>query len=240
MAGHSKWANIRRRKASQDAKKSKTHGRVSKEIRNAVRMGGVQNNPRLQLAIQHAKKEGFAQSKIDSAIKRASGAQAGNYQEHPFEAYAPHGVALVIETMTDNHRRTVADVRSILNKYGGKLAANNLFSRKGVFLIPTNENMDKDALMLELLEAGVDSLEEEEERLYLTCPLQLFSKIKDMLFQANISSEEASLQYVPSVETQLSPSQAERVEKLIDILEESDDVHRVYDNMVVENPEGEA
>lgn len=234
MAGHSKWANIKRRKASQDSQKNKINTRLLREITVAARLGGETNNARLQAAIQNAKKEDVANTKIEAAIKRASASQGEDYEEHLYEAYAAHGVALAIETMTNNNRRTVASVRSILTKYGGKLAPNNLFSRKGVFTILPPENTDLEALTLELLEAGIDAFEEEERYFHFSCPLHVFSKVKDVLTQADITPQECSLQYVPDSYTTVSQEQNKRVEKLIEALEEDDDVQRIYDNMTLE------
>lgn len=238
MAGHSKWANIKRRKAAQDAHKTKARTRMIREIIVSAQEGGIDNNPRLQLAVQNAKKANVPKNKIDEAIKRASGTNAENYEEILYEAYAPHGIALVIETMTDNVRRTVAAVRSMLTKYEGKLTSNNalahLFSRKGVFTISTVNIEDTETLTFTLLEAGIDSLEEDEGQLYITCPLQEFSKVREALTQANITPEETSLQYLPTTTIPVSPDQAQRVEKLIEALENEDDVQRVYDNMTIE------
>ena len=238
MAGHSKWANIKRRKAAQDAQKNKARTRMIREIIVATQEGGTENNARLQLAVQNAKKANVPKTKIEEAMKRASGAQAENYEEILYEAYAPHGIALVIETMTDNVRRTVASVRSTLTKYNGKLTSNNalshLFSRKGVFTISTADVPDTEALTLTLLETDIDSLEEEEDHLYVTCPLQAFSTVRDALTQADIMPEEISLQYIPTTTIPLSPEEAQRVEKLIEALENEDDIQRVYDNMTVD------
>ena len=233
MAGHSKWANTKRRKASQDAKKNKVRTRMIREIIVAAREGGETNNARLQLAIRNAKKEDVPNDRIDAAIQRAAGGQGENYEEHLYEAYAPHGVALAIETMTDNNRRTVAAVRSVLNKYGGKLVTNNLFSRKGVFTLAKAGHPESEELTLTLLDAGIDTLEEDEEHIYFTCPLQVFSKVQATLSNANVTPQESALQYVPTSEVTLTSEQVTRVDKLIEALEDDDDVQRVYDNMAV-------
>lgn len=231
MAGHSKWANIKRRKASQDAQKNKLRTRLIREIVVAVRTGGVLNNPRLQVAVQQAKKENLPKSKIEEAIKRGEGGQGEQYTSHAFEAYAPLGVALLIDTVTDNHRRTVAAVRSVLNKYGGKLATNNLFVRKGVFSIPKAAVHDEDALTLELLEAGIDTFEATENFFHTTCPLQRFDVVKKTLDKLEIDPGEHSLEYLPSTTVSIQPREAERILEVLEALEATEDVQQVYDNM---------
>lgn len=238
MAGHSKWANIRRRKESQDAQKNKARTRLIREIIVSVQQGGTLNNPRLQVATQNAKKANVPKSRIEEAIKKASTSNSENYEEILYEGYAPHGIALVIETMTDNTRRTVSAVRSTLTKYGGKLssggALGHLFARKGVFTISTEGVADKEALTLTLLEAGIDSLEEDNNLFYITCPLGEFNNLRAVLEEAGITPEEATLQYIANNTIPLSAEQVQRVEKLISALEEQDDVQHVYDNMATE------
>ncbi len=238
MAGHSKWANIRRRKEAQDAQKNKARTRMIREIMVAVQQGGLDNNPRLQLAMQNAKKANVPKGKIEEAIQRASSTGGDNYDEVLYEAYAPLGIALVIETLTDNNRRTVAAVRSVLTKYNGKLTPNgtlaHLFARKGVFTLVNEEVADMEALTFELLEAGIDSIEGDETHTYLTCPLGEFSKVQATLTAQNVIPQEASLQYIAASSVPIVPDKAERIEKLIQALEQEDDVQHVYDNMDIQ------
>ena len=237
MAGHSKWANIKRRKAAQDTTKNKARTRMIREIIVAAQEAGTTNNPRLQLAVQNAKKNNVPKNKIEEAIKKASGANSANYQEIFYEAYAPHGIALVIKTQSDNNRRTVAIVRSVLTKYGGKLTSNNalahLFTRKGLFTIQKKEIKELETLTLTLVEAGIDTLEEEEKKLYFTCPLALFHTIRKLLTTWEITPEEMTIAHIPTTPVPISVAQAETVEKLIQALENEDDVQDVYENMTI-------
>ena len=238
MAGHSKWANIRRRKEAQDSQKNKARTRMIREIMVAVQQGGLDNNPRLQLAMQNAKKANVPKGKIEEAIQRASSAGGDNYDEVLYEAYAPLGIALVIETLTDNNRRTVAAVRSVLTKYNGKLTPNgtlsHLFARKGVFTLVNEEVSDMETLTFELLEAGIDSIEGDETHTYLTCPLSEFNKVQATLSAQNVIPQEASLQYIAASSVPITPDKSERIEKIIQALEQQDDVQHVYDNMDIQ------
>ena len=239
MAGHSKWANIRRRKEAQDAQKNKARTRAIKEIEVAVRQGGLENNPRLELAKQNArKKSNVPKDKIEEAIRRASSTGGAHYEEVLYEAYAPLGIALVIETLTDNNRRTVAAVRSVLTKYNGKLTPNgtlaHLFARKGVFTLLNEEVPDMEGLTFELLEAGIDSIEGDETHTYLTCPLSEFSKVQAALAAQQVTPQEASLEYIATSSVPITPDQSQRIEKLIQALAQEDDVQHVYDNMDIQ------
>lgn len=176
MAGHSKWANIKHRKSANDAKKGKLFGKLVKEIAMAAKQGGAmpESNPRLRLAIQNAKSANLPKDNIERAIKTGNNRNAATYTEVTYEGHAAHGVAVIVECMTDNLNRTVADVRAIFTKYGSGLGKSNalafLFDRKGVFTIRQTAATDEEALTLAMIEAGAEAIEPEAGYSHITCP----------------------------------------------------------------------
>lgn len=237
MAGHSKWANIKHRKGANDAKKAKYFGRLIKEIAAAAQQGGVapEANPRLRLAIQNAKGANVPKENIERAIRKGSGKDAANYIAVTYEGYAPHGVAVIVECMTDNLNRTVASVRAIFSKYGGSLGESGsvvfLFDRKGVFSIQTKDVADEEAMTLALIEAGAETLEDEEEYFYTTCTLENFGVLQKQLASLAIEPAESSLQYLPQMQIDLADDAYRSVMKLIETLEDNEDVQQVYHNL---------
>lgn len=239
MAGHSKWANIKHRKGAQDAKRGKIFTKLIKEITVSAREGGSdpEANARLRLAIQNAKAQNMPKDNIDRAISKATGSDAVEYSELTYEGYAPHGVAVFVETATDNQNRTVASVRSIFSKYGGSLSVNGsvdyLFERKGVFLINKDEAVDEDELTLQLIDGGAEEVDFNEGLIHVTCAMEDFGNMQSKLDELGLDVDNAELQRIPTTTLALDDEQFSAVMKLIDTLEEDDDVQKVYHNMEI-------
>ena len=237
MAGHSKWANIKRRKGAQDAKRSKIFTKLIKEITVAAKEGGEDPdaNPRLRLAINNAKGANMPKDTIERAVQKGSGADSESYTEASYEGYASHGIAVFVETMTDNINRTVANVRSAFSKNGGSLGTNGslefIFDRKGMFSFKLPEEADVDQLMLEVIDAGAEEVEIEDEYMHLSCAMEDFGAVQRKLDELNIEAENAELQRIPQNRVQLNDEAFEEVYKLIEVLEDDDDVQKVYHNI---------
>lgn len=236
MSGHSKWSTIKRKKGALDAKRGKIFTKLIKEISVAVKEGGSdpEANPRLRLAIQNAKGQNMPKENIERAIKK-SGDDGANYEELTYEGYAPFGVAVFVECTTDNLNRTVASVRSLFSKYGGSLGVNGsvdyMFERKGIFLIKQTEGMDKDDLTLELIDGGAEDVVFNEGYIEVTSAMEDFGNMQAKLDELGLEAETAELQRIPSTMVSLDDEQFEKVMKLIDALEDDDDVQKVYHNL---------
>jgi YebC/PmpR family DNA-binding regulatory protein len=237
MAGHSRWANIKRKKGALDKKRGKIFTKLVKEITIASRLGGPDPsaNSRLRLAIQNAKGANVANDTIERAVKKGSGADGTDYLEVTYEAYALHGVAVFIECTTDNINRTVQNLRTNFTKLGGSLGTNGslefIFTRKGVFTFPQNEKLDEEQFTLDMIDAGADDVEFEEGYVTVTCPMQEFGSIQKALDKMNITPENAELQRIPNTYVKLKNEELQKVMKLIDALEDDDDVQKVYHNI---------
>ncbi|SFE20609.1 YebC/PmpR family DNA-binding transcriptional regulator [Thermophagus xiamenensis] len=237
MAGHSKWANIKHRKGAQDAKRAKMFTRITKEIQVAVKEGGPdpESNPRLRLAIQNARSVNMPKDNINRAISKASEAGGDSYQEITFEGYGPGGIAVFLECMTDNNNRTVGAVRSIFNKRGGSMGTNGslsfLFERKGVFQIVKTNEMDLETLELELIDAGAQEIEMEEELIIVTTEMADFGAVQKKLDELGVKVENASLQRIPNTYKEVDVETAKKFLRMIDEFEENDDVQNVYHNL---------
>ncbi len=240
MAGHSKWANIKRRKGAQDAKRAKVFTRILKEISIAVKEGGNPDpdaNPRLRLAIANAKGVNMPKDNINRAIKRASDKDSENYQEVTYEGYGPSGIALFVEATTDNINRTVSNVRAIFTKYGGSLGTNGslefIFDRKGVFTIPMEaiEGKDLDELEMELIDGGAEEVEREEEFITIYTSFEDFGNMQKKLEELEIEAESQELQRIPNNTQALSLEDGQKVLNIIEKFEEDDDVNAVFHNM---------
>jgi YebC/PmpR family DNA-binding regulatory protein len=235
MSGHSKWSTIKRKKGANDAKRSKMFSRVSKEIQIAAREGGpdIEMNPRLRLAVANAKGINMPKDNIERAISRAS-KEADSLQEVTFEGYGPYGIAFIIECLTDNNNRTVSSIRSKFNKCGGNLGTSGsvgfMFDRKGVFTVPRRE-LDPDEFELEIIDAGVEDVEIEDDVLVITTALEDFGNVQKKLEELKVEPESAALQRIPQDTKQLEPEQALKLMKVIDDFEEDDDVQNVYHNL---------
>ncbi|MEC8853443.1 MAG: YebC/PmpR family DNA-binding transcriptional regulator [Bacteroidota bacterium] len=238
MSGHSKWANIKHRKGAQDAKRSKMFTRIIKEITVAVKQGGSEQetNPRLRTAMQNAKGVNMPKDTIERTIKKASGADGTSYEEVTFEGYASNGVAIFVECTTDNNNRTVANIRAIFSKYGGNLGINGslefIFDRKGVFTISPNQiTMDLEELEMELIDGGLEELEQDDEVITIYCDFPKFSNMQKCLENLNIEIQNSEPQRIPNNTKTISAEDAKLVLKLLDLLEENDDVQQVFHNM---------
>ena len=238
MSGHSKWANIKHRKGAQDAKRSKMFTRIIKEITVAVKEGGSEQetNPRLRTAMQNAKGANMPKDTIERTIKKASGADGTSYEEVTFEGYASNGVAVFVECTTDNNNRTVANIRAIFSKYGGDLGTNGslefIFDRKGVFTISPNQiTMDLEELEMELIDGGLEELEQDDEAITIYCDFPEFSNMQKCLENLNIEIQNSEPQRIPNNTKTISAEDAKLVLKLLDLLEENDDVQQVFHNM---------
>ena len=236
MAGHSKWANIKHRKGAQDAKRGKIFTKLIKEITVAVKASGpdADTNPRLRLALQNARGQNMPKDTIERAIKKASGEGAENYDEVTFEGYGPDGIAVFVECATDNNTRTVSNVRSYFRKFNGSLGKDGclqfVFDRKGVFLIENN-NFDEDDFTMEMIDAGAEDVEFSEELITVFSVMEDFGNIQKKLSEMNIEPKEAGLQRIPNNMKETNKGNFDTFMKLIDALEEDDDVQKVYHNL---------
>lgn len=236
MAGHSKWANIQHRKGAQDKKRGKLFTKLIREITVAARMGGgdIDANPRLRLAVDKAKAQSMPKDNIDRAIKRGSGDQDGDdYQEIRYEGYGPGGVAVMVDCMTDNRNRTVADVRHAFSKFGGNLGADGsvayLFNHVGLLTYP--EDSDEDRIMEAAIEAGAEDviIDGDHSIEVLTDP-QEFESVRDAMRKAGLTPENAELTMRASTSAELDADAAGSMVKLLEMLEDLDDVQNVYSN----------
>lgn len=236
MAGHSKWAQIKRKKAVADAKKGKLFTKLIREITIAARQGGgnPDGNPRLRLAIDQARAANMPMENIERAIKKATGELEGSqYEEIIYEGYGPGGVAILIEAVTDNKNRTVSELRHIFSRHGGRLAesgsVNWMFDRKGIITIEKSVINEDDLIML-ALDAGADDIIVESDYYEVQTSIENFEKVRKNLLEKNVKIENASLQYVPQNLMKIEGKENETVLKLLEILEDHDDVQNVYTN----------
>lgn len=237
MAGHSKWANIKRKKAKTDAQKGKVFTRLAKEIIIAAKAGGgdMEANIRLKNAVQKAREANIPNDNIQRAIMRGTGELEGvNYEEVNYEGYGPGGVAVLLEILTDNRNRTAGEIRHCFSKYGGNLGETGcvswMFQKQGIIIIEKNERFDEDDVMLMALDAGADDFRAEDEVYEITCAPDNLETIKEFLESRQITVAEAQVDMVPQDTVQLTGQEYEQMIKLIDILEEHDDVQEVYTN----------
>ena len=234
MAGHNKWSKVKRQKAVTDARKSQIWARLTRDIMVASREGGgdPDMNAKLALAIEKAKAENMPRENIERAIKRGTGEIEGaDYEEVTYEGYAPGGVAVFVEALTDNTNRTVADLRHAFSKAGGSLGQTGSvafqFERKGVIEV-ASAGRDELELFELVVAAGADDLREEDDSFIITTPVERFAQVMTALQNAGIEPEEAGLQRIPLTTVKISPEEAKKVARLIDTLEEMQDVQAVY------------
>ena len=238
MAGHSKWANIQHRKGRQDAARSKLFSKLAKEITVAAKMGDPDpdKNPRLRLAVKEAKSQSVPKDVIDRAIKKSQGGDAESYDEIRYEGYGPGGVAVIVEAMTDNRNRTASTVRSTFTKCGGNLGETGsvsfMFDRKGQVLYPL-EVGDEDTVMMAALEAGAEDVESTGDGHAIFCADTDLNEVSNALEAQLGESESAKLIWKPQTTTELDLEGMEKLMKLIDTLEDDDDVQRVTANFEV-------
>lgn len=238
MSGHNKWSTIKRKKGAADAKRGKIFTKVIKEISIAAKEGGgdPDSNARLRLAIQNAKGANMPKDNIERAIKKAVGSESVSYLETTFEGYAPNGIATYVECLTDNNNRTVAAVRSAFNKFGGSLGTNGslsfLFDRKGIFTL-NKEGLALDELELEMIDAGAEDFEDDNETFTIICPMENFGSISKKLNEMGIEPEESRLKRIPNDTKKLDIESSKKVLKFIEFLEDDDDVQNVYHNLEI-------
>ncbi|HEY4732272.1 MAG TPA: YebC/PmpR family DNA-binding transcriptional regulator [Gammaproteobacteria bacterium] len=236
MAGHSKWANIQHRKGTQDAKRGKLFTKLIREITVSARMGGgeIGSNPRLRAAVDKALGNNMTKDTIERAIKRGAGAQEGeNYQEIRYEGYGPGGVAVIADCLTDNRNRTVAEVRHAFTKCGGNLgnegSVSYLFTKSGIISFPTGS--DEDQIMSAAIEAGAeDVIVNEDGSIDVVTTPEGFPGINQAIISANLAPEQAEITMRASTLTELGLDDATKMVKLLEMLEELDDVQHVYSN----------
>lgn len=245
MSGHNKWSTIKRKKGAIDAKRGKIFTKIIKEIIIAAKEGGPDPdaNARLRLAVQNAKGANMPKDNIERAIKKATGADAESFIETNFEGYAPGGVAVFVECLTDNNNRTVATVRAAFNKHGGNLGTSGslkfIFDRKGIFNIK-NEGFNLEDLELEMIDAGAEGFEVDGDTLTITCAMEDFGNINRKLNELGIEPEEAGLKRIPTTQKKLDVDSARKALRLVDVLEDDDDVQHVYHNIEMTDELAEA
>ncbi len=238
MSGHSKWHNIQAKKGKADAARGKVFTKLGRELLIAVKQGGPDpaGNSKLKDVIAKCKAANMPNDTINNAIKKASGAgNAENYEEITYEGYGPNGVALIVEANTDNKNRTAADVRHAFDKCGGNLGTSGcvsyLFERKGIIVIErASTNLTEDDMMMLALDSGAEDFSSEEECYEITTSPEDFSSIREKLESQGLTFLEAEIQMVPSTYIQLDEKGAEKMQRLIDMLEDLDDVMNVYHN----------
>ncbi|TWK93359.1 putative transcriptional regulatory protein [Bacillus paralicheniformis] len=239
MAGHSKWKNIQRRKNAQDAKRGKIFMKLAKEIYVAAKEGGPdpESNASLRLVIDKAKNANMPNDNIDRAIKKASGSQDGkSYEEITYEGYGPSGVAVMVKCLTDNKNRTATNVRTAFSKNGGSLGETGcvsyMFDRKGYIAIEREDlEIDEEEFMLEVIDAGAEELETSEELFEIYTEPEQFEEVKKNLEERGYETATAKMTMVPQTYAEVDETLQEKVEKLIDALEDDDDVQEVYTNV---------
>jgi YebC/PmpR family DNA-binding regulatory protein len=237
MSGHSKWSTIKRKKGAIDSKRGKIFTKLIKEITLAARLGGgdIEGNARLRSAVMAAKEENMPKDNIDRAIKKGTGELGGGvaYEEITYEGYGPAGVAVIVEVMTDNKNRTVAEIRHIFSKHGGNLGENGcvawMFDKKGSIVFD-KKTVDEDALMETALEAGADDVRDQEtEWEVITDPLN-FEAVKKAMDQKGWKTLDSRVGLIPQNTVRLEGGKAEQMMKLMEKLEDNDDVQNVYAN----------
>ena len=236
MSGHSKWSTIKHKKAASDAKRGKIFTKLIKEITVAARMGGgdLNSNPRLRSAIQAAKSENMPKDNIDRAVKKGTGELEGvSYEESIYEGYGPGGAAVLIDSLTDNKNRAVSEIRFIFNKNGGSMGENGcvawMFDKKGYIVVERSE-ADEDTLMEVALEAGAEDVREDASPFEVLTAPEDFEDVMAAIEKAGIATIEGEVTMLPQSTTNLAGKEAEQMIRLMDMLEDCDDVQQVYTN----------
>lgn len=238
MAGHSKWNNIKHRKGKEDAKRAKIFTKLGRNIMVATKEGGSdpEFNPALKAAIEKAKASNMPNDNIERAIKRGAGELgADNFEEIVYEGYGPSGIAVFVECLTDNRNRTAPEIRHAFDKFGGNLGQSGsvtfMFDRKGILAIERDDSIDEDELMMLAIDLGAEDFEAEEEGFEIITEPGDFDKVRDGLAEAGYKFAMAELTHIPQTTVKLTdPDDIENMEKLIDALEDNDDVQEVYHN----------
>lgn len=244
MSGHNKWSTIKHKKGAADAKRGKIFTKLIKEITVAAKLGGGDpgGNPRLRTAVDKAKAENMPKDNIDRAIKKGTGGMDGVvYEEIVYEGYGPNGVAVLVEVMTDNRNRTVSEVRSIFTKCNGNMGEAGcvawMFDKKGLLVFP--KSVDFDRLFEAAIEAGADDVADEDGQFEVTTDPTNFIEVREALEQAGFKSESAEVTMIPQTLIKLEGKQAESMLKMMERLEDNDDVQNVYANFDISEEEME-
>ena len=238
MSGHNKWSTIKRKKGALDAKRSKIFSKIIKDITIAVKEGGADpdGNPRLRLAIANAKGASMPKDNIQRAISKGADKDAAALIETTYEGKGPHGVAIFVECTTDNLQRTVSNVRAYFNKHGGELGQNGmlnyLFDRKGVFVVPQGE-LNRDDFEMEMIDAGAEDITLEDDFFTITTAMEDFGSMIKKLEQLKIEPESAALQRIPKTTVSLEEDATRKVLRLIDIIDEDEDVQNVFHTLAI-------
>lgn len=243
MSGHSKWANIKHRKGKQDAQRAKIFTKLGKELIVAAKQGGgdPEINPRLKVVIQKARGVNMPMDNITRVIQKATGELAGvNYEEFNYEGYGPGGTAVLLDIMTDNRNRTVADIRHLFSKNGGNLGEAGcvawMFKQQGLMVIDKEGlNKDFDELMMIALDAGAEDIKEEEDTFEITCAPEDFSQVDTGIREAGLTPSVAEVTMIPQNTVNLEGADAVKMLKLMDALEDHDDVQNVYSNFDIDD-----
>jgi YebC/PmpR family DNA-binding regulatory protein len=238
MSGHSKWANIKHRKEKSDSKRGKVFTKLGREIAVVVKQGGPdpESNSKLKDVIAKAKSENMPNDNIMRSIKKAAGdADGASYEDITYEGYGPGGIAVIVEALTDNKNRTAGDVRHFFDKAGGNMGTTGcvsfLFSRKGLLLVSRESRPDEDAVMMEALDAGAEDVVTQDDAYEIFTSPDSFSEVREKLEKTGYAFESAGIEMIPLTTASLSdPKQAESMEKLVDNLDDLDDVQNIFHN----------
>ena len=242
MSGHSKWSTIKRKKGANDARRGKVFTKLIRELTVAARSGGDEDaNPRLRAAALNARATNMPHATIDRAIRRGTGEEPGAvYEEAVFEGYGPGGIAIIIETLSDNHNRTVSEVRHVFTKHEGSLAEKGavawMFAQKGLVEVDA-ETIGEEDLMLAVMDAGAEDIHDADGVREVICSIDNFESVKGALERSDIRFSQASLAWIPQSMLAVEGSQAERSLRLLEDLEDLDDVQKVYSNFDVQEDE---
>ncbi len=238
MSGHSKWANIKRKKEATDSKKASIFSKLGKEITVAVKMGGSADpnvNRKLKDVIAKAKSQNMPNDNINRCIQKAAGdANADNYEEITYEGFGPCGVSVIVEAMTDNKNRAAADIRCIFSKSGGSLGQTGsvgyMFNKKGYILIEKSEDFDEDTLMLDALENGAEDVVPDEEYIEIFSAPEDFSNLREFIESKGYIIVEADVRQIATIKKDLSDDEEEKMQRFLDKLDDCDDVQNVWHN----------
>lgn len=241
MSGHSKWSKIKRKKGANDSRRSKIWARITRDLMLCAREGGgsVSMNPRLAMAVEKAKAENMPKDNIERAIKRGTGEIEGaDYHEVTYEGYGPHGIAFFVEVLTDNTNRSVADIRHLFSKAGGNLGTTGSvafqFERKGIIEV-AGDAMSEDELFDLVADAGAEDLEKDDDGFTITTSIEAFGAVQATLTEASITPENPTLVRIASTTTGLDVADAEKVMRLVDLLEDHQDVQAVFTTLELDD-----
>jgi len=242
MSGHSKWATIKHKKAKTDAQRGKVFTKIIKEITTAAKFGGgdPDGNPRLRLAVDKAKAANMPNDNIKRAIDKGIGGGASSIEELTYEGYGPGGVAMMVEVMTDNRNRAASEIRSIIEKNGGNLGASGsvsyMFKRKGSFIFE-KAGVDEDTLSMTAIDAGAEDIRSEESTIEIETTPEAFEKVRDELKKAGFEPASAEVTMIPSTTVKITGDAAQKMLRLVSLLEDHDDVQAVHSNFDISDEE---